>query len=146
MSRSGTRGFTLIELMCVIGLIGVLASIAIPNYTIYLARARETEALINVEAIAYLQQVRILELGRAIACEPVPQQVPEQPADFEPTDAWRDLGFRASGKVRFQYEVTTSGPRQFTVIARGITGSGGERTELTLDSTTMELERSTLAP
>ncbi len=39
------KGFTLIELMIVIGIIGILAVIAIPQYTSYVARAQATEAI-----------------------------------------------------------------------------------------------------
>jgi len=39
------KGFTLIELMIVIGIIGILAVIAIQQYTSYVARSQATEAI-----------------------------------------------------------------------------------------------------
>lgn len=137
------HGFTLIEMACVLGVITILTSIAIPTFTIYMQRAKETEALINVEAIAYLEQVRILEIGEAIACEPRPEAVPGgDRASFQSTNAWADLGFMPSpAAVRFQYEVQKRGPKQFTVIARGDLDRDGKTTEIVLDSDRFEIER-----
>ena len=44
-------GFTLIELMIVVAIIGILAAIAIPNFLRYQARSRQSEAKTNLGAI-----------------------------------------------------------------------------------------------
>ena len=48
--RTGQQGFTLIELMIVVAIIGILASVALPTYQDYTKRTRLSEAILAASA------------------------------------------------------------------------------------------------
>ncbi len=60
-------GFTLLEMLFVIAIIGILASLAIPVYLNYTARAQVTEAFLQMDGIKHKLQLYFQEEGHCIS-------------------------------------------------------------------------------
>ena len=57
------KGFTLVELMIVIVIVGVLSAIALPNFLSQTDKAKATEAKTNIASILKQSQAEYLEAG-----------------------------------------------------------------------------------
>jgi len=51
MKKLSKRGFTLIELMIVVAILGILAAVAIPAFLNYMRKAKTSEATLNIDRI-----------------------------------------------------------------------------------------------
>jgi len=61
--KEGQKGFTLIEIMVVLVLLGILATISVPIYSNYVRKAQISEAITNVDALATAIRVYKMETG-----------------------------------------------------------------------------------
>ena len=61
-------GFTLVELMIVVAIIGVLSAVAVPNFKKYQAKAKTSEAKVQLAAVYTAQQAFYGDFGIYASC------------------------------------------------------------------------------
>jgi len=133
----GQKGFTLIELMIVVAIIGILAAIAIPNFLQYQLKSRQSEAKTNLQAIKTSEVAFQAERGCYVGIAPEGTALPASGLKSTPftwgvgagptapgalwcaappaagvfTGFFSDIGFKATGNVNYRYGVdATVGP------------------------------------
>lgn len=62
------NGFTMVELMVVVAILGVLATIAVPQYSRFMAKARQSEAKVALSAIYTAEQSFFVENQTYTGC------------------------------------------------------------------------------
>ncbi|MBW2271929.1 MAG: type II secretion system protein [Deltaproteobacteria bacterium] len=113
MQRSGRAGagFTMIELMIVIAIVGMLAAVAIPNYLRFQMKAKSSEAKVNLAAIHTAEESYFSEFGTYLPATAEPPAIPGTTRTvFDIANpGFLTLGWQPEGTVFFSYGVAVSG-------------------------------------
>ena len=118
--KLGAFGFTLLEIMVVVAIISLLASVATPMYGKYLRRTKTSEALTNIRKIydgelAYYHEDHVLASGNLASkqflyCSAEPSEHPtdqKRRGNFERGN-WPLIHFSTDGPIYYTYLVEVS--------------------------------------
>lgn len=118
--RAKTAGFTLVELLTVVAIMGILATLAIAGVRQHLKDSRSLEATAHIQGIRAAQEARRAEVGIYLNCSTgTANWYPAAPDDkvrswvfSSHTDypRWRVLGVSKPDGVRFGYLVNAGVP------------------------------------
>jgi prepilin-type N-terminal cleavage/methylation domain-containing protein len=151
MKKMAQKGFTLIELMIVVAIIGILAAVAIPMFMDATKTAKNVEALVQLDKIG---KRATIEYNRNATYPQAPTGVtpgatccslnalgkkkcPVVAAEWA-TPEWRALDFQMDKEFLFQYDYTPGGGGA-SFIARAIGDMDCDGTPITyqMDGTTI---------
>lgn len=156
MRRRDKDGFTLIELMIVVAIVGILAAVAIPSFRSYMMRSKTTEAATFLAEIKQRQETYRAEFGQYCAVSGTtsitawnPSSVPTAglPVTWPTVAEWQQLGASPDGQVRFRYATIAGAPGTTPSLGGGLGYTGADfwfvsRAEADLDGdgTNMAME------
>ena len=109
------KGFTLVELMVVIVIVGILSAVALPNFLNQTSKAKLTEAKTKMSAL--------LKESHAIY-----QEAGSQSSTITEMIATNGPVLTASGTGKFDYTMCPSSTTGITVTATAKTGTGADAT------------------
>jgi prepilin-type N-terminal cleavage/methylation domain-containing protein len=149
MKKRAQQGFTLIELMIVVAIIGILAAVAIPMFWEATGKAKKTEAIVQLEKIkkkaieSYTTNATFPPLPAALTpgqscCDQNiggKKKCAAVDADWDKPE-WRALEFSLNENFFFQYKYEPTGNgAAFKATAVGDTDCDGTTVTFTLDGT-----------
>jgi len=111
-NRCPDQGFTLIEIMMVIAIIGILAAIAIPNYKSFQLKSKTAEAETMIDAIKIGQLAHQSDNNGYVACFSSPGANGTAGVSKRPwvdNGGFASIGFEPGGDVRYNYSVNAPG-------------------------------------
>lgn len=122
MKTKKFQGFTLLELMITVAIIGIIAAIAIPAYKGYISTSHQTQCQNEVAAIKLAESEYFLEKNSYFSGTGVTNLKTQSGSIYSPSTT--ALGTNTSSHKECDYSVTSSSTA-YTITAKGTMQQGG---------------------